>query len=341
MADQTSHGSLHNNNKGGLLVKFRGQMKDKDVFSLLSDETFELSNTFDLPYFNEDQKVELEMVASCNGIICLHDKRYEDLSLWNPATKDLKVLPEYRIPSPPGLVLKLSNVGFGFDCKTNDYKVVRINSYMDENGHQKIHQTEIYSLNSDGWKTIDAVIPVSHIMPHARPKAYLNGIYYWWAKYNVNNEIMLLFDGSNEVFQTKPLPNVCRLSTYAEYLKSFAVLNEYIVLILFPRIEVKSFEFWLLKEESWTKLYTIGPISRYALPLGFSKDGKVLLERDAMVQPQNNNSFLKIHVELILCDPVTNQIKNLHVEGEPRSLEVLAYEGTCVSITGANCGIRP
>jgi hypothetical protein len=51
---------------------------------------------------------------------------YDRMVLWNPATRELKMLPLF--PQQPNLYF-VSHLGFGFDPKTNDYKVVRIMNF--------------------------------------------------------------------------------------------------------------------------------------------------------------------------------------------------------------------
>lgn len=321
-----NHAALNQRENDTLLFKYYSHVFDKDTFLLLSGENFEMSVSIYLPSFSKESEGRLEMLSSCNGIICLHDEKYGDLAMWNPATRKLRALPESHFPCLPGSK-KGSVCGFGFDAKTNDYKVIRIVYHYKQFGRPMSYHVELYSLSTNSWRLIGEVMPVTYIVSGRGSKAYLNGNYCWWGKYNNNDDqAMISFNMSDEVFQTTPLPGVCSVTIYGGYLKSFAVLNESIALILFPCKDVQCFEIWLLTEfgnkESWTKLYTIGPISGLAFPLGFSKNGAFFMR----------NKF----GQLIFSDPISREIRNIQVQGIASSLEVLVYKESLVSIDGGN-----
>ncbi|KAK1353159.1 hypothetical protein POM88_052997 [Heracleum sosnowskyi] len=69
--------------------------------------------------FSEDQF----SCGSCNGLLYLTNP-LDHICLWNPAMNRVKDISDFaiRIVDSTGEV----SVGFGFDGKTNDYKVVRI-----------------------------------------------------------------------------------------------------------------------------------------------------------------------------------------------------------------------
>ncbi|XVF45784.1 hypothetical protein PTKIN_Ptkin02bG0234400 [Pterospermum kingtungense] len=78
-------------------------------------------------------------LSSCNGLLFLDDFEGNCL-LWNPATGEHKVLPpssqeKKRHPAVADRFIYCS--GFGFDDKTEDYKVVRFleNYFKDEFGY--------------------------------------------------------------------------------------------------------------------------------------------------------------------------------------------------------------
>ncbi|EXC04312.1 hypothetical protein L484_001575 [Morus notabilis] len=67
-----------------------------------------------------------KLVSHCNGIICFYDYDYEErknnIFLLNPALKELKVVPNAHF----GDDYAIRGVGFDYDSKANDYKVVTI-----------------------------------------------------------------------------------------------------------------------------------------------------------------------------------------------------------------------
>lgn len=125
------------------------------------------------------------------------------------------------------------------------------------------------------------------------------------------------------------LPDVGSLDRDIKVEKSIAVLNDSIALIVrLVEGTKKSFDIWVMCEygvqESWTKLFKMGPISGVNRPLGFSKNGDWLLLVDD-------------NEELVSCNlDCKHAIKNLHVIGIPYSLKVINYVETLVSVQGEN-----
>lgn len=317
---------------------------DKVAFFLLFGKSVEVCINLDFPFFKEDsqesfevcinrdspffKEVRLQMVASCNGIICLHDQlrgrpfitnRPINLVLWNPATKELRALPE---PSCPSYIKRSLNFGFGFDSKANDYKVVRITIFWDELGRPVGNQVEVYSLSLDSWRRIDAILPVKYIMTRTESTADLNGTYRWCALYECDddNEVMLTFDLCKELFRTTPLP----VSRLREKLHKLLVLRESIALSVILPEDEDYLEVWVLNEhgvkDSWTKAYVIGPIFQLNFCLEFSMNGVLF--------------FTNGQGSLGVCDPDTGEIKYLGVQGGD-ALEVVLYKESLVSIKGS------
>ncbi|GAB2298407.1 hypothetical protein Dimus_032472 [Dionaea muscipula] len=89
-----------------------------------------------------------KFAGSCNGIVCLlvQDrvgiKHHQSILLWNPATGELKALQHEN---------RIHVLGFGFDPKTNDYKVMLI-SYLLVNESKHV---SVYSSRSDSWKSVE------------------------------------------------------------------------------------------------------------------------------------------------------------------------------------------
>ncbi|CAN0928324.1 F-box protein CPR1 [Linum grandiflorum] len=89
-----------------------------------------------------------KIVGCCDGIFCIHDQRSkipEDTILWNPSTSETKILPASP-HMPDRLGPSWQHIGFGFDSKTRDYKVVR------RRGLDHVLMTDIYSLRNDSWR---------------------------------------------------------------------------------------------------------------------------------------------------------------------------------------------
>ncbi|GLT88301.1 hypothetical protein SLE2022_063340 [Rubroshorea leprosula] len=70
----------------------------------------------------KDTPSSFEILGVCDGIICFND-RDDRIIIANPATRKLRILPECCNCQVKPTVITLR---FGYDPKTNDYKVVRV-----------------------------------------------------------------------------------------------------------------------------------------------------------------------------------------------------------------------
>ncbi|XP_059440668.1 F-box/kelch-repeat protein At3g06240-like [Corylus avellana] len=122
----------------------------KRHFYFLSDQTLECQSQIIL---KGSLFFEVTLVASCNGLLCLCDYTLNKIYLWNPATSDTpRSIPRQRHPPNPFLQvgMLLGTVGFGFDRRSNDFKVLKIShvsSYDSAPCHfnQPVHfQPEVY-----------------------------------------------------------------------------------------------------------------------------------------------------------------------------------------------------
>ncbi|KAL5711556.1 hypothetical protein ACHQM5_021993 [Ranunculus cassubicifolius] len=252
---------------------------------------------FDIPplFLHIDSPVSLFHnldILTCNGLICIHftDKHFVDnkyVSLWNPATKQLKHLPQSPFQHPPLNVCPITVVGFGFHTNPNDFKLVRIISFFP--AFPGVNHVETYSLLTNSWTSLDSVVlPVDFILPDCDPKApYRNGIYCWLGRKGpvvfgddrvlLSNNIILWFDFTKEEFGTMPLPDVdsvksCTLPNICIVRDNLACMN--------TAGDPLHFEIWVLNEfgvqQSWSRLHKVEPFSMSNL-IGISKDGNYLL----------------------------------------------------------------
>ncbi|TKY68484.1 F-box protein [Spatholobus suberectus] len=130
--------------------------------SLCSPTTHGLRTTAKLRYSFESFPIRGRLlyfhpVSTINGVICLSD--YTDfVILWNPFIQKRSQLPismyTFRKLCHPYMFF----VGFGFDSKRNDFKVVRIvyHEGWDTRVFVAPRLVELYSLNEGAWRTIDA-----------------------------------------------------------------------------------------------------------------------------------------------------------------------------------------
>ncbi|KAM3744574.1 hypothetical protein ACB098_06G063100 [Castanea mollissima] len=89
---------------------------------------------------------EKHVVATCNGLVCITTKYTNSLFLWNPCIIKFVKLPTPNLNFQTHSFCKPS-LGFGFDAKTNDYKVVIIvNDYKKKSSIPKV-ETKKKSIN--------------------------------------------------------------------------------------------------------------------------------------------------------------------------------------------------
>ncbi|XP_059438985.1 F-box/kelch-repeat protein At3g23880-like [Corylus avellana] len=305
-----------------LLVKMRDEIFD--VVSTLSYETLQVLDSQPLP-------PPFLVLGSCNGLVCLHDDYALRVVLWNPATKETKVVPKSNLPQFVSAFHKLGvdGIGFGFDAKTNDYKIINLLTIYESHSRGKMAQSEVYSLNADSWRKVDTPpFSISPVYSSVRGmNTYTNGMASLEA-YGDNRGNLLSFDMSNEVFLKTPKPDDVFLDEFSDWTDIF-VLNESIALIVLVWDKGMSeicYDIWLLLEvgvkDSWTKLFSIGPFTDFKQPrpLGFWKNDAVLFEN--------------LDGQMVLYDPSTKEMTNLPIHGETYSLQLVTYMETLVSVNG-------
>ncbi|KAF5731642.1 F-box and associated interaction domains-containing protein putative isoform 1 [Tripterygium wilfordii] len=288
------------------------------------------------------------VVGPCNGLLCLFEHTNPvKIVLWNPATREFKPLPLAPIENDDSSSTQITfceEVGFGFDSKSNDYKVIMFISDL-KGGRRRLRRAELYSLKRDCWKEIPSwrgILPAADdiVFDVRLSSLYVDGVYYWLMVGDHTDWIMS-FNMADEVFDIMPLSNFSvsiadevfertgmpASSRRGRYRTTLAILDGSIHAFLYPRSY--SFEdyfvyIWVMTEngvkESWIKQARIGPISRDHLPVGFWESGELCLE----------DSIGK----LVLYDPGTQKVKNLKLHGVKYRLLPANYAESLVFING-------
>ncbi|XP_062015358.1 F-box/kelch-repeat protein At3g23880-like [Rosa rugosa] len=181
------------------------------------------------------------LVGSCNGLVCV-ELDSEVIMLWNPCTRDTKLLPK------PPRVKKSKFIycfyGLGHDSASDDYKVIR--GFTDDRAKKiMIH---IFSLKSGSWRTVEDIDYVSDLM---RQGLFLNGALHWLYSLPEGGSSILSFDLGAEKFQkTIPLP-------YDDWFRDPLIHKNCLCVPTCPT-GTNSFNIWMMKEygvkESWTEV---------------------------------------------------------------------------------------
>ncbi|KAA3481920.1 F-box protein CPR30-like [Gossypium australe] len=205
----------------------------------------------------------------------------------------------------------LKHAAFGFDSKTDDYKIIRfvvltfVNSEEVYSHPHFMYQVELYSLRSNSWKEIPSdYTPSETTLGNTEPTLgnnYVDGICYWKTKtgeYLDFRRLILSFDMGNEKFSILPIPEF--VGSFLEYHVDLLVFNGSLGAIVYPseRIDT-SFDLWVTSEGVWTKQFNIKSISGVVRPLGFGKNGDLFL-RDT-------------NDEVLLFDASTQELKKLEI----------------------------
>jgi F-box interacting protein len=319
---------LLHNKKNNTLLLFGRDKTFKDYFvSTLSYETLPASLTQPLPLpFTEVSN----FVGSCDGLVCLRDYHSLNLVIWNPATKETKVVPkssmsrfsyDYRIKS---------GIGFGFDAKTSDYKIINFFSLFDtyesdsEGNVPCYGLSEVYSLSADSWRKVDSrpgLIDVRDI------DTYINGMTSWEAfDFDDDWEGVLSFEMSGEVFLKTPLPDDV-LNGHVRGRRSFFVLNESIAMAFWSsdkEFVEDCYDIWLLLEvgvkDSWTRLFTVGPVTGTKNLLFW----------------KNDTMFFDAYDGLVLYNPFTKEKERINFPIQSYYNYSVTYMETLVSVKGGN-----
>ena len=300
--------------------------QDGSTLYFLSDEKFEnrvkLENNHTFTHLLD---------SGINGILCLSDLHHEHINLWNPATKELKIVP----PSPVQFLYYKSFSfdihGFGYDRVNDDYKIVRhVNvSYYDHN-YDNVDWTylpstpspfwEIYSVKSNSWKRLHLEMPEYA----GRCKVYLSGLCHWcvWEDDDVTS--MVSFNLSSEGFCITLLPLDMQENYPDDWVSlhfNLVVLNEFVSIII-EHVKTTYFHIYVLGEpgvsESWTKLFIVGPLLSVERFIGVGKKGDVW--------------FIRNENELACFDLNTQTIEDLGVKGNHFSCDLAIYKKNLVPI---------
>ncbi|KAF5181485.1 F-box protein [Thalictrum thalictroides] len=241
----------------------------------------------DLPLPFDQTHNNCNVYGICNGLVLFwsSDHIYQ-VYLWNPFMKNYITI--QSPPIPAGFYWEMESIngtfGFGFNEATNQYKVIR---FFDESNHllQEFNvdyqlRVSVYTLGIDSsWRTLEETIPY-----HVTSKPYLaplvSGALHWlmYKTGYANLEFIVSFDMKDEVFREMSVPADVSLLDWGK-------IGELGGLLCFYTCRhFRNVRIWVMKEygavESWEKQFEItNVIVRYWVPLGFAKNGEIILEK--------------------------------------------------------------
>jgi molecular chaperone HtpG len=240
--------------------------------------------------------------GSVHGTLCLSCAFKTNIILWNPSTKEFKII-------PPSSLSWAESHAFGFDSVKEDYKVMCLG----------VVQSEIYSLRCNSWRKIDVNMqPIRNNYWHY-DQLYTDGLSHWLSQSETNNVALTSFDWSNEVFFKTSLP-----SDTDSVWKHLVLLNGSIALIL-NHTDTATFHISILGAlgvmESWTKVFIVGPLPCLDYRIGVGKKGDIL--------------FRKKDGGLVRLNLSTQKIEKLGIIIE-RYCKILIHKESLLPFEGAN-----
>ncbi|XP_060182199.1 F-box protein At3g07870-like [Lycium barbarum] len=291
---------------------------------------------------NTTTGIHFRVVGYCNGLFCLSDDLFgytDTIILWNPTIRKTLSLPKPCIViSSPKMYFCL---GFGFDLKTQDFKVGRIAYLQGTNA-----EVEVYSLSTGVWKTVNSKGINGKLVKYFYTTTYLNGAIHWVSYRKKKNgkftNSLLVFDLSDETFSEMGLPrwlvhvspsvlsvSLCgdRISVF-QYRKSCEVTLESCVVSVMNQYGNK---------KSWRKIYTAMFKSEFEYSFAFvvsSEDnywnplrnfGGVLFydpEKKEFKDGEKDPFFLSSYIEsLVLLDRSSGSIADSSNSREPTGVK--------------------
>ena len=270
------------------------------------------------------------LIGSINGLFSLYE--LDRFILWNPSIGKSITLPKPCIKTHD---FGICYPAFGFDPRTNDYKVVRIVVQcvlMYKGPKQTL--VEIYSLNEGSWRitSAGASYPLGINFNYwRRPAASLNGVVHFAAnvKGSAFSPLVLSFDLGDEVFRMIPVPD----STFKEDddVHTTVIAGSLTLLCHDPAMHTfnNHCSIWMMKEygivDSWTKLCSVDLNREIIRVLGLRKNGHIFVV-----------AKLPCDWELSSYDLESQQVKKLGICGNPYFFHIDDYTENLVLLDKPN-----
>ncbi|KAL4600516.1 hypothetical protein ACB092_11G204300 [Castanea dentata] len=314
-------------NSNKLIVRHYIDNSSVDYYKLIDDNNDSFDQIQNIEFPLTTRRIQhFMLIGSANGLFSLHEK--ERYILWNPSIRKFTTLPKPCITVKAHCIWRCRQA-FGFDPRTNDYKVVRIAFPSRTNVFEQAKPPliEVYSLNEGCWRITSASFPPGIAFTNWRhPATSLNGAVHFAAAYEYEpggpcGPLVLSFDLRDEVFHVIPLPN--GISRWINSVHTSVIGGSLSLLFCCGRhADDTCFAIWVMKEygvfDSWTKQSTVdlngGEINWV---LGLQKNGNILVEA--------NVEGPSLCSELSSYDPKSKQVKNLGICGTPFYFHVDNY----------------
>ncbi|GLT40794.1 hypothetical protein SLA2020_149010 [Shorea laevis] len=226
-----------------------------------------------------------KMVGSCNGVLCLttSPQSIHYLGILNPSIKKLKLVLfpylEHSFHLFHGIYGSVdgrrftTEIGFGFDSRTSDFKIVII---FQEIYSKRWRQVQVYSLRQNSWKVLSNV--PNSLYDIYEPQVVVNGAFYWFVNSVISDFFsILMFDFTDETFKEIKMPDC-----FDEDLGGFDRLGEVkgkLSLLLHLDEDSSagdSLEIWVMEDSGWVRQFVVN-VSQLYLSTCLAMNDEVML----------------------------------------------------------------
>ncbi|KAK2984010.1 hypothetical protein RJ640_024224 [Escallonia rubra] len=292
-------------------------LRDSYLYSVQFDS---LDNATELSHPLKSTQVGTEVLGSCNGLLCLFNTRNTNI-LWSPSTRKYQKLPATRIVGMG--ICQYVVYGFGFDCASDDYKVVRMVQFYGADDDSFGSEVKVYSLNSNSWQRIqDFPYYLRYKLCHG---VLASRALHWVVSRKPESDaenLIAAFDLGSEEYRLVPQPEYCDNGFHM----NVGVLGGCICVIC--NYCLRNADIWVMTEygvrKSWVKLISVAQPRdirslEYVRPITYSKSGeRVLLEQD--------------HGRLLWYDLRKKIVNNVELRGVSDFLEANVCLGSLVQL---------
>ncbi|GKV01390.1 hypothetical protein SLEP1_g13947 [Rubroshorea leprosula] len=225
-----------------------------------------------------------EMVGSCNGVLCLttSPESIHYLGILNPSIQKLKLVlfPDLEdsfllsdgLDGPVDGTYISTEIGFGFDSRTSDFKIVII---FQEIFTGRWRQVQVYSLRKNSWKVLSNV--PNSLYDMYEPQVVVNGAFYWFVNSVISDYFsILMFDFTDETFKEIKMP-YC----FDEDLGEFDSLGEVKGKLSLLHFDVNSstdvsLELWMMEDSGWVRQFVVN-VRQLRAPICLAMNDEVML----------------------------------------------------------------
>lgn len=271
-----------------ILLRHYSRDKKVEVYSVhRNNETFDVEEDIKISFpFRGLASSYFRIVGFCNGLLCLSDDMfgYSNLiMLWNPLVRKKLTLPLPR-SRLENLGPYMFILGFGYDVKSKDFKVVRVAYVQGDHGYNLPPIVEIFSLKTGNWREMSTDhLPQSFVIEHFWSQAFVHGKVHWVAykqrAVSTNENLIMAFDLGSEVFEEIPLPNPL-INESPVNINSVVYEEKLAVIHYNGRVGTDKCSIWVMEEygsrKSWIKMFNL-EFEFLGMVFGFTKGGSLML----------------------------------------------------------------